>query len=658
MTDRRQFSRTLTGLTNLFSDDISDLGENFYTKTEVDTEISTAVSAHNDLTTGVHGVTGDVVGTTDEQTLEFKTLERPDIDDYAHLINDGGVLRFTWRDQTGPVSVAIVPDIGGGSHDFIMDDLAQAMTNKTIDASSNDITNIGNDELIGGIDAAKIGDGSVSNTEFEFLDGVSSQVVGTTDDVTLTNKTFGDTLDMDGNQIHNVDKVQASSGQDISIDAASGQDINLNIAGAGVVNIGPSLSVSSSAFSSLTNLFMNNNTISNAVLTSPTISDDLVFTGDTNDLTVTVSDQTLGDRTLTIPSLTTNDEVVLLNQTQTLSNKSFDTDVDLDLNNLNSVAEIHSGTGGELQLHGIGAGSDVDIYINGVQKFDVNETSNASLQDLSLANNDITGVSNIEFSTGTSELSKTSGDFEIRIGGALAIDIASTLISFFKRLDMGSNRITSVGTPTSASDAATKDYVDTEISGVALGSYLQKSGDTMSGTLNMDSNFITNLPTPTASGHAATYDYVRSVYHSVVFTRANVSSSTNHFLSSYGPTGAGYPQRFWCRHDLQLRGCMIQFDSEASSWSTGTLDVLFYSGGSGSNSGTLLYTAALTSGSLNLLNNGESDDNSTSWSEYVVSFDYPSDQIDANDHVSVKVDASGTNISGVELYVHLYYTQR
>lgn len=40
-----------------------------------DSDVSTAVSNHSALTTGVHGVTGDVVGTSDTQTLSNKTID-------------------------------------------------------------------------------------------------------------------------------------------------------------------------------------------------------------------------------------------------------------------------------------------------------------------------------------------------------------------------------------------------------------------------------------------------------------------------------------------------------------------------------------------------------------------------------------------------------
>lgn len=54
----------------------------------------------------------------------------------------------------------------------------QTLTNKTIDADSNTITNIENADIKAGaaIDATKIADGTVSNTEFQYLDGVTSSI--------------------------------------------------------------------------------------------------------------------------------------------------------------------------------------------------------------------------------------------------------------------------------------------------------------------------------------------------------------------------------------------------------------------------------------------------------------------------------------------------
>lgn len=90
-------------------------------QTQLDSKASAAnLTAHTGASSGVHGVTGSVVGTTDTQTL----------------------------------------------------------TNKTIDADANTITNIDNNEIkaLAGIDATKIANGSVSNTEFQYLDGVTSSI--------------------------------------------------------------------------------------------------------------------------------------------------------------------------------------------------------------------------------------------------------------------------------------------------------------------------------------------------------------------------------------------------------------------------------------------------------------------------------------------------
>jgi len=53
---------------------------------------------------------------------------------------------------------------------------AQVISNKSIDADNNTISNIGDSELTTGIDAAKLSSGVVSNTEYDYLNGVTSSI--------------------------------------------------------------------------------------------------------------------------------------------------------------------------------------------------------------------------------------------------------------------------------------------------------------------------------------------------------------------------------------------------------------------------------------------------------------------------------------------------
>lgn len=84
------------------------------------------------------------------------------------------------------------------------------LTNKSIDSNTNTITNIKNADIksAAAIDAAKIADGSVSNSAYQQVTGLTSPAVGTTQTQTLTNKTISGA----SNTITNVSLTSAVSG--------------------------------------------------------------------------------------------------------------------------------------------------------------------------------------------------------------------------------------------------------------------------------------------------------------------------------------------------------------------------------------------------------------------------------------------------------------
>ena len=96
-------------------------------------------------------------------------------------------------------------------------------------------------------------------------------------------------------------------------------------------------------------------------------------------------------------------------------------------------------------------------------------------------------------------------------------------------INMGGFSISNLPTPSGNSDAATKKYVDDAISGGITppsGDYLPLSGGQMSGNIDMDSNRITSLGTPTAGTDAVNKDYVDNAVETGKYTLPAATSST------------------------------------------------------------------------------------------------------------------------------------
>lgn len=129
---------------------------------ENDSNIDTHIAA-----TVAHGATGAVMGTTNSQVVTNKTIDA-DLNTISNLAHGAEV------DNPSSGVHGVVGSVVGTTD-------SQTLTNKTIDAASNTLSNIGDGELTTGIDAAKLADGSVSNDEYQRLDGVTSDIQGQID---------------------------------------------------------------------------------------------------------------------------------------------------------------------------------------------------------------------------------------------------------------------------------------------------------------------------------------------------------------------------------------------------------------------------------------------------------------------------------------------
>lgn len=131
-----------------------------------------------------------------------------------------------------------LPDTSG---ELVEKDYAQILTEKTIDADDNTILNIGNNEISASaaIDATKIANGSVDNTEFQALEGIESNIQDQLDTKTTVTGLIDNRL------------VKADGTQDLQVTGITVDDSN-NVSGITDLSVS-SLNVNSGIISNVAN---------------------------------------------------------------------------------------------------------------------------------------------------------------------------------------------------------------------------------------------------------------------------------------------------------------------------------------------------------------------------------------------------------------------
>jgi len=194
-------------------------------------------------------------------------------------------------------------------------------------------------------------------------------------------------------------------------------------------------------------------------------------------------------------------------------------------------ADINSSAGiaySKLSLNG--SITSADIVDGTIVNADINASANIALSKLAtdpLARTNHTGT----------QTASTISDFDTQVRTSKVTDLAAPTGSF----SMNSQKITSLGTPTTSTDAATKGYIDTEITNLINGapgtldtlkeiadqiqaggtfydSVLFKSGGTMTGNLTL-------AGAPSSNLHAATKLYVDDVAGSATAAAASAAAA-------------------------------------------------------------------------------------------------------------------------------------
>ena len=266
-------------------------------------------------------------------------------------------------------------------------------------------------------------------------------------------------------------------------------------------------------------------------------SSDGVVVGSTQTVALTNKDLSSTSNTLPTSTVTLTGSQTLTNKTLTSPTINTPTISGANLSGtFTSSATITGGTinattlqqGGSAVVVTGAASSITSGMITDGTIVDADISSSAAIANSKLATNPLARANH----TGT-QLASTISDFDTQVRTSRLDQMAAPTAS----VSMNTQKITNVVDPASNQDAATKNYVDTQVSSLvngapttlnqlnelaaaigndanysttittALATKLPLAGGTMTGAIAMSSNKITGLGTPTATGDAATKDY-------------------------------------------------------------------------------------------------------------------------------------------------------